>query len=112
MHPEIPITMTLFISIAYAIKVVVEARARGKLLAANRSDELMQTLLLNDERRRRHSSLSWGIVLVCLAIGFALIQMLGFKEVTPGVIAVVLGATGVGNIASYGVTKALETRGE
>jgi hypothetical protein len=107
MKPEIPILITFFVSIAYTIKAVVDARARGKLLAANRPDELIRSMLLNDERQRRYSSLRWGIVLSCLALGFALIQVLGWNELSPGVVAVLLGATGVGNIVSYGVTRKL-----
>jgi hypothetical protein len=106
-HPEIPITMTLFIAIAFSIKAVVDARVRGKLLAANRPDELIRAMLLSDERQRRYSSLRWGIVLSCLAVGFALIQILGWEDVSPGVIGVLLGATGIGNILSYEVTRRL-----
>jgi hypothetical protein len=110
MNPAIPILMTFFICIAFTIKAVVDARARSKLVAANRPDELIRSILLNDERQRRYSSLRWGVVLSCVAAGFALIQVFGWNEVTPGVIAVLLGATGVGNIVSYGITGKLASR--
>jgi hypothetical protein len=101
--------MTLFVCITYSIKTVVDARARGKLLLANRSDDLIRVILLTDESQRRHSSLRWGIVLLCLAGGFALIELKGWREeAAPGVIAVLLGATGVGNIISYFVARALD----
>ena len=35
---------------------------------------------------------------VCLAVGFALIECFGWDDVTPGAIAVLLGATGIGNL--------------
>jgi len=108
MESEVPIVVTLFVCIAYAIKVVVEARSRGKLLAANRSDELMRTLLLNDERQRRHSSLRWGIIFTCLGAGFALVQMMGWERITAGAVAVLLAATGIGNIVSFVVSRQLE----
>ena len=108
MAPEVPIVVTLFVCIAYAIKVVVEARARGKLLAANRSDEIMRTLLLNDERQRRHSSLRWGIIFTCLAAGFALVQLMGWERITAGVVAVLLAAVGIGSIVSFAVSRRLE----
>jgi hypothetical protein len=103
---------TLFVCVTYAIKSVVDARARSKLIAANRPDELIQSILLNEERRRRHGALRWGIVVSCLAAAFALIQLFGWREVTPGVIAVLLAAIGAGNIVSYVVARKLDERQE
>jgi hypothetical protein len=42
-----------------------------------------------------------------LAVGFALIQYFGWDEVTPGAVAVLLGATGVGNLISFYVSRNL-----
>lgn len=110
MNLEILIPLAFFACIAYSIKAVVDARTRGKLLLANRSDDLIRAILLTDESLRRHSSLRWGIVLSCLAGGFALIELIGWREPTPGIIAVLLGATGIGNIISYLVSRALDMR--
>jgi hypothetical protein len=38
---------------------------------------------------------------VAVALGFGLIDLLGINEVTPGAIALLLGATGLGNLAYY-----------
>ena len=43
--------------------------------------------------------------MVALAIGFVLIEAFGWDEVTPGVIAVLLGATGLGNLAYYAAAR-------
>ena len=51
--------------------------------------------------RQKHSSLRWGVTLIAIAVGFGLIEAGGWQEVTPGVIAVLAGATGVGNLAYY-----------
>lgn len=102
------ICICLFVCITYSIKSLVDARARSKLVAANKPDELIHTILVNEERQRRHAALRWGIVLSCLAVAFALIQFFGWHEVTPGAIAVLLGATGVGNILSYVVARKLD----
>jgi hypothetical protein len=82
---------------------------RSKLLGTHGPDELIRTLVLSDERQRRHSSLRWGIVLSFLAAGFALIQAIGWQDITAGVIAVLLGATGLGNIVSFLVSRKIET---
>ena len=101
MNFEILIPITLFICIVYAIKVVVDARVRRQMLDSNGSQDLMRSMLEGEEQRRRHGSLRWGVTLVALAIGFGLVQASGWDEVNPGVIAVLVGATGLGNLAYY-----------
>lgn len=105
MRFEVLIPITLFFCITYAIKLLVDARTRSKLIAANGSEELIRSLVQNEEQQRRHASVRWGVVLVCLAVGFALIEFFGWDDVTPGAIAVLLGATGVGNLVSYYISR-------
>ncbi|MDQ3056653.1 MAG: hypothetical protein M3Q96_02750, partial [Pseudomonadota bacterium] len=95
------------LSIAYAIKVVVDARVRRQMVDSNGSQELVRSMLEGDEVRRRHASLRWGVVLLSMALGFVLIEAFGWTEITPGVIAVLLGATGLGNLAYYMVSRRL-----
>lgn len=101
------IPITLFVCIAYAIKAIADARVRGKLIGSNTSDELVRTMLVGEETQRRHSSLRWGVTLLCLAGGFGLIELFGWNRVTPGAIAVLLGATGIGNLAYYTIARRL-----
>jgi hypothetical protein len=101
MNLEILIPITLFLCITYAIKAVVDARVRRQMVEANGSQDLVRSMLEGEEVRRRHASLRWGITLVALAIAFGLIQAAGWTEVTPGVIALLVGATGLGNLAYY-----------
>ena len=101
----IPITM--FICITYAIKVVVDARTRAKLIASNGSEDLIRSLVQAEALQRRHASLRWGILLLAVAAGFALIEAFGWREVTPGVIAVLLGVTGAGNLLAYAASRKL-----
>ncbi|TWI05993.1 hypothetical protein IP90_00255 [Luteimonas cucumeris] len=101
MRFELLIPITLFICITYAIKVVVDARVRRQMIESNGSQELVRSILEGEESRRRHGSLRWGVVLVALAIGFALIEAFGWDDMTPGVFAILLGATGLGNLAYY-----------
>jgi hypothetical protein len=101
----IPITM--FVCIVYAIKVVVDALARRQMLNSGTSQELVASMLRSEEQRQRHSSLRWGIVLVALAMGFGIIQWAGWTELTPGMIAVLAGVTGLGNLAFYSIARRL-----
>jgi Ca2+/H+ antiporter len=107
MQFELLIPIILFLCITYIIKLVLDTRTRTKLIAANGSEEMIRSLVQNEEQQRRHASVRWGVVLVCLAIGFALIQYFGWDEVTPGAVAVLLGATGVGNLISFYVSRNL-----
>jgi hypothetical protein len=105
---DLLIPIILIICITYAIKMLVDARMRGKLLSTTgASEEMIRSLVQNEELQRRHASVRWGVVLVCLAVGFALIELFGWDEVTPGAIAVLLGATGVGNLVSFAVSRNL-----
>ena len=105
MNFEILIPITLFLCIAYAIKVVVDARVRKQMINTNVAEDLMRTLLQGEEQRQRQGSLRWGITLVALAIGFGLVEAGGWQDITPGVIAVLLGATGLGNLAFYALSR-------
>jgi hypothetical protein len=110
MNAGVLIPITLFLCVTYAIKALLDARMRGKLIAANGSEDLVRSLLQNEEQQHRHTSLRWGIVLTSLAVGFALIEFYGWDDVTPGAIAVLLGATGVGNLVFYSIARNLPQR--
>ncbi|MFY2763097.1 hypothetical protein [Arenimonas sp. MALMAid1274] len=100
MYP-ILIPITLFVCIAYSIKTVVDAYTRRRIIESRGSEELVRSLLDGEANRRRLASLHWGCVLVALAVGFGLVEWIGTERVTPGVVAVLLGATGLGNLAFY-----------
>lgn len=101
MNFEIFIPISLFFCIAWTIKAVVDARVRRQMLASNGSEELVRSIVESEEARRRHASLRWGIVLLALGIGFALVGLQNAHEVTPASIAVLLGAMGLGNLAAF-----------
>ena len=107
MNFDLLIPVTLFVCIAYAIKAVVDARVRKQLVSSNGSPELVASILRADETNRRLSSLRWGIILVMLALGFGIVEAAGWQEVTPGVIAVLVGAVGLGNLASFAAARKL-----
>ena len=107
MNFELLIPISLFIAIAYSIKAVVDARVRKQLVASNGSPELVRNILQGDETNRRLSSLRWGITMVALAIGFGIVEGAGWTEITPGVIAVLVGAIGLGNLGFYAMSRKL-----
>ncbi len=107
MELEMLIPITLFICIVYAIKIVVDARLRKQMVDSNGAQDLVRSMLESDEIQRRHASLRWGITLLALAIAFGLIQAFGWDEITPGVIALLVGATGLGNPAYYVLSRRL-----
>ncbi|MDO1527582.1 hypothetical protein QMK61_01950 [Fulvimonas sp. R45] len=107
MNFGILIPISLFVCITYAIKVCVDAMVRRRMVEAGGSAELVDSLLRDEELRRRHSSLRWGIVLLSLALAFGLIQWFGWDEVTPGLIAVLAGATGLGNLVFFAISRRL-----
>ncbi len=110
MDPAIIILPALFATIAFTIKAIVDARGRTRLLESNSQESLIHSLLKGEERRRRQSALRWGIVLVFLGAGFLIVELMQWRFPSPGVIAVLLGATGLGNIVSYLVCSKLDQR--
>ena len=107
MEAGLLVPITLFAAIAYSIKAVVDARVRKQLVASNGAPDLVRSILEGDEANRRLSSLRWGITLVALALGFGIVEAAGWQDVTPGVIAVLVGALGLGNLASFAASRKL-----
>ena len=107
MEAGLLVPITLFAAIAYSIKAVVDARVRKQLVASNGAPDLVRSILECDESNRRLSSLRWGITLVALAVGFGIVEAAGWTEITPGVIAVLVGAIGLGNLASFAASRKL-----
>lgn len=101
MDLNILIPVALFASIAFAIKATVDAYTRRRIIEARGSEELVRSLLEGEAARQRRGSLLWGSVLLALGLGFGLLELFGVRDATPGAIALLLGATGLGNLAYY-----------
>jgi hypothetical protein len=100
------VAISLFVCVTYAftylVKALLDARARSLLTRDGASDpDALRALLAAEERQRRFGLLRWGVGLLAIATGFALIEMIGWRDVTPGVIAVLAGALGAGQLALY-----------
>jgi len=101
------VPISVFVCIAYSIRVCVDASVRRRMVDAGGSADLVDSVLSDESQRRRLSSLRWGIVLVSVALGFGLIQWFGWNEVTPGLVAVLAGATGLGNLVYFFISRRL-----
>ncbi|TBR39363.1 MULTISPECIES: DUF6249 domain-containing protein [Dyella] len=101
MNTEVLIPISLFVCIAWSIKTVADAYARRRIIESRGSEELVRSLIEGENTRRRHSALQWGCVLVFLALGFAGVAGTNSDQITAGGIALILGATGLGNLVYY-----------
>lgn len=107
MNLEFLIPIVLFVCIAYAIKAVVDARVRRQMVESNGSQELVRSIIEGEETRRRQGSLRWGVVLLALGIGFTAISAQRLDHVTPATLAILLIATGLGNLAYFMLARKL-----
>jgi hypothetical protein len=99
------VPIILFICITYgftfAVKTIVEARMRSLLAKDGVSEDLLRSIVAGEQQQRRLSSLRWGLALIAVGIGFGLIQAYGWDEITPGVVAVLAGSVGLGQLAFF-----------
>lgn len=102
------IPIVLFVCIAYAIKVLAEARVRSRMIGESGADELLRATLLAEQQRRRHASLQWGVILVALGLAFAAIQAFGWEDINAGSVALVAGAAGIGNLVFFALARRLD----
>lgn len=101
MNLDLLAPISLFVCITYAIKATVDAYTRHRIVESRGSEELVRSLLEGEAARRRQASLHWGSVMIAIALAFGLIELAGIRDVTPGAVALLLGATGLGNLAYY-----------
>lgn len=105
MDHQFLVPVTLFVCITYAVKLLIDARVRVLLLRSAPSEDDVGNLLRVEEQRTRQASLRTGVTLLTIAVGFGLIELFGIRDLTPGAIAVLAGATGLGNLAFYFVAR-------
>ncbi|MGE8235670.1 MAG: hypothetical protein ACN6PQ_05300 [Stenotrophomonas indicatrix] len=105
------IPITLFICTAYAIHAIADARARGKLVAPHVPEEVIRSLAVLEEERRRQGALRWGISLVCLALAMALLEAIGARDLTFGAAAAMVGSAGLGQLLAWHFTRPTVRKG-
>lgn len=99
----IPIVLFLCITfgITHAVRLLVTARLRVKMLQVCSSKELVESVVQGDAHRDQMSALRWGILTLMEAVGFGIIQAMGWNEINPGVVAMLLGAFGLGSLLFF-----------
>jgi len=105
MHKDVVVPVVLFLcitfGIVYIVRLLVSTRQRIKMLQVCGSTELVESVLHAETHRYQMSALRWGVLALMEAIAFGVIQALGWTTVNPGVVAVLLGAFGLGSILSF-----------
>ena len=99
----IPIVLFLCITlgITYIARLLVNARLRTKMLQTCSSKELVEAIVQGDAHRDQMTALRWGILTAMEAIGFGVIQAMGWTDINPGVVAMLLGAFGFGSVLFF-----------
>jgi hypothetical protein len=101
---QIIVPVALFLCITFAFKVLLDAITRYRMMKEGVSETLLAELLRHEAKQQRSASLRWGIFLIAIGLGFALLQMLGWTRPTPGSIALIAILTGAGQLIHYRLT--------
>jgi len=107
MDVHVVIPLALFACVTYVLKAVMDAALRYRLLRAAVSSDVLRAVLEGEDHQRKVVALRWGILSSSLALGFGLIALLGWNEISPGVVAILAAAIGLGNLVLFAVIRRL-----
>ena len=107
MDVHVVIPLALFACVTYVLKAVMDAALRYRLLRAAVSSDVLRAVLEGEDHQRKVVALRWGILSSSLALGFGLIALLGLNEISPGVVAILAAAIGLGNLVLFAVIRRL-----
>lgn len=102
-HILVPIA--LFACVTYAFKAVLDAVVRQRMLREPGTEDLLHSILKEEQQQRRLSSLRWGLLSLALAGGFAIIQAVGWFELSIGALAILLACTGLAHLIFFALTR-------
>jgi hypothetical protein len=102
---QIFVPLVLFLCITFAFKALLETITRYRMLKEGLSQTLLADLLAHDARQRRLGSLRWGIFLVAIGLGFALLEAFGWTRPSAGGFALLAMLTGIGQLVYYRITR-------
>ena len=105
MDVHVVIPLALFACVTYVLKAVMDATLRYRLLRAAVSSDVLRAVLEGEDHQRKVVALRWGILSSSLALGFGLIALLGLNEISPGVVAILAAAIGLGNLVLFAVIR-------
>jgi hypothetical protein len=107
MDTHIVVPLALFACVTYALKAVLDAALRYRLLRAAISPDVIRAVLEGEDHQRQGAALRWGIVSTSLAVGFTFIKLFGWNEISSGAVAVLAAAIGLGNLVLFVVLRRL-----
>ena len=87
MDLEFLIPVSLFIVIAYIIKVISDNRVRNRLIEKGQLDKNMNDLFNNNVQQKSLHSMKWGLVLIGLGLALFIGQLFPYdikEEITIG----------------------------
>ncbi|RDS84722.1 hypothetical protein DWU98_01805 [Dyella monticola] len=98
-HETVPIALfiCMTLGITYIVRLMIQARLRIKMLQVCTA-ETVESFMQADARRDRLAALRWGILTALEAVAFGIIQVVGWTVINAGVVAVLLGAFGLGSL--------------
>src|SRR5688500_10032833 len=99
--PRVLVPIALFVCGLIAFKALLEAVIRLRLMHLGQNETTLRALFDADRFQRRAGALRSGIALVALALGAALIEAFGWRDVTPGAVAAVVLPMGIGELIFY-----------
>lgn len=101
------ISAAFFAMIAAVTKIVMDNHTKRRLLQARVSEDVVRALFRKGYDPELFSALKWGITLVALGIGLAVVQMLPVRASEPLALGVMLVCAGGGMLAYYLVATAV-----
>jgi hypothetical protein len=100
MDKHIVVPVALFFSIAWVIKMIIDARMRYLYLRGG-APQTIAALVAGEERMRRLGMLRWGVLLTTLAVAFVIIDRVGVDASSALTWGLIFGALGLGNLGAY-----------
>jgi hypothetical protein len=98
---RILVPIVLFVCATIAFKMLLEAVIRLRMMHRGQSETSLRALLDADHFQRRSGALRSGIALVALACGAGLIEVFGWRDVTPGAVAAIVLPVGLGELTFF-----------
>ena len=97
--------IALFVCATFAFKALLDAFVRLRMLRVGVTEASLRALIESDVFQRRSGALRSGIALLAMSIGAALIELFGWREITPGAVAAVVAPMGVGELIFYFISQ-------
>ena len=105
MDAEFLIPISLFVVIAYIIKVISDNRVRNRLIEKGQVDETVKDLFDNNVKQRGLNSMKWGLVLIGLGLALFIGQLFPYDVQEEITIGGMFFLAGVGFLIYYFIVK-------